>query len=255
MNTVRIIGIIPEKPNWTDRMSRESWHSWAGLEALLRADPKWESDQVDSVAAESLRVLRHMHDPAADFPFQSRGLVVGYVQSGKTANYTAVAARAVDAGYRIIIVLSGIHDSLRNQTQKRLERELVRDESIDLSQNDRRLEWRTLTTATEDFAEQDVRINKAGESAFAGINPMSRQTCGLGFFPGGDGLWKEHDSIEPMTDDPRKIMVGFVTFTSSTQPERLLLHQCLSGATPGQEKHRQQLLLKRSSRQRASQFP
>jgi hypothetical protein len=47
------------------------------------------------------------------------------VQSGKTANYTAVAARAVDAGYRLIIVLSGIHDALRNQTQVRLERELV----------------------------------------------------------------------------------------------------------------------------------
>ncbi len=37
------------------------------------------------------------------------GLVVGYVQSGKTANFTALIAKAVDAGYKSIIVLSGIH--------------------------------------------------------------------------------------------------------------------------------------------------
>src|SRR5215831_12240649 len=106
-------------------MQEDSWYHWSRLKSLLRSDPKWESHQVDSVAAESLRVLRHLPDPHHSVPFQGRGLVVGYVQSGKTANYTAVAARAGDAGYRIVIVLSGIHDSLRNQTQKRLEQELA----------------------------------------------------------------------------------------------------------------------------------
>jgi hypothetical protein len=77
--------------------------------------------------------------------------VVGYVQSGKTANYTAVAARAVDAGYRMVIVLSGIHDSLRNQTQIRLERELVGDQRIDLHGVNDSMAWATLTTPTEDF--------------------------------------------------------------------------------------------------------
>ncbi len=56
--------------------------------------------------------------------FQVRGLVVGYVQSGKTANFSALAAKGVDAGYRIVIVLSGLHNSLRRQTQLRLEDEL-----------------------------------------------------------------------------------------------------------------------------------
>jgi len=73
--------------------------------------------------------------------YQCRGLVVGYVQSGKTANFTAVAARAADVGYRLIIVLSGIHDSLRNQTQKRLNRELVRVG----------VDWTSLTTEESDF--------------------------------------------------------------------------------------------------------
>lgn len=158
MATVRIVGAVPPRQSWTDRLSAESWYHWGRLEALLRADPKWESPQVDSVAAESLRVLRHLNDPLQNTEFQGRGLVVGYVQSGKTANYTAVAARAVDAGYRIVIVLSGIHDSLRNQTQNRLERELTGHQEGGLQRAERGREWISLTTPTEDFKEQDVRI-------------------------------------------------------------------------------------------------
>ena len=158
MATVRIVGAVPPKPSWTDRLSAESWYHWGRLEALLRADTKWEAPQVDSVASESLRVLRHLNDPLQNTEFQGRGLVVGYVQSGKTANYTAVAARAVDAGYRIVIVLSGIHDSLRNQTQNRLERELTGHQEGGLPRAERGREWISLTTPTEDFKEQDVRI-------------------------------------------------------------------------------------------------
>jgi hypothetical protein len=141
---------------WTDRLA-DSWRYWKRLEALLRSDPKWEQQQVDSVSAESLRVLQHLPDPKSTTPFQGRGLVVGYVQSGKTANYTAVAARAVDAGYRMVIVLSGIHDSLRNQTQTRLERELTGNQG-NCAREDGCQAWITLTTPTEDFKEQDGSI-------------------------------------------------------------------------------------------------
>jgi hypothetical protein len=158
MATVHFVGTVPQSPNWTDRLFKESWYHWGRLEALLRADPAWEALQVDSVAAESLRVLRHLNDPLQNAPFQGRGLVVGYVQSGKTANYTAVAARAADAGYRIVIVLSGIHDSLRNQTQNRLERELTGHQATGLPRAERGKEWISLTTPTEDFKEQDERI-------------------------------------------------------------------------------------------------
>jgi Z1 domain len=158
MTTVRIIGTVPLRPNWTDRLTRDSWYHWGRFETLLRASPKWEPQQVDSVAAESLKVLRHLHDPQGASRFQGRGLVVGYVQSGKTANYTAVAARAADAGYRIVIILSGIHDSLRNQTQNRLERELTGHQTGGVPRAERGREWISLTTPTEDFKEQDVRL-------------------------------------------------------------------------------------------------
>lgn len=58
-----------------------------------------------------------------------KGLVVGFVQSGKTANYAGLIAKSVDAGYRIIIVLAGMHSNLREQTQVRLAKDLGLDES------------------------------------------------------------------------------------------------------------------------------
>ena len=59
-----------------------------------------------------------------------KGLVVGYVQSGKTANFTGVTAKAIDAGYRLVIVLAGTLNLLRAQTQRRLDMELIGQENI-----------------------------------------------------------------------------------------------------------------------------
>ncbi|MRV76303.1 hypothetical protein GJ700_31795 [Duganella sp. FT92W] len=152
MSEVRIVRAAASRSNWTARLADQALAgSWAQLEALLRADPKWQESQVDSVAAESFKVLTQLPDPQNAASFQGRGLVVGYVQSGKTANYTAVAARAVDAGYRVVIVLSGIHDSLRNQTQLRLERELIGNQGITQSESGPTRQWITLTAPEEDF--------------------------------------------------------------------------------------------------------
>lgn len=164
MGVVRVIGSVPPKPVWTDRITSGNWQNWRRLEESLRSDPKWESSQVDSVAAESLRVLRQLPDPESQASFQGRGLVVGYVQSGKTANYTAVVARAADAGYRLFVVMSGIHDSLRNQTQVRLERELIADRRSGEAEY---REWETLTSATEDFRDQDLQVLLTGRTILA----------------------------------------------------------------------------------------
>lgn len=146
MTSPRVRELRPADASWTDDLPAQSNGSWARLERQLLASDRWRPDQVASLASESARVLRHLPDPRDDGPFQCRGLVVGYVQSGKTANYTAVAARALDAGYRLIIVLSGIHDALRNQTQARLERELVAEELT------------ILTGKTEDFRDPGVDV-------------------------------------------------------------------------------------------------
>lgn len=132
----------PRLALWTDGTA---WANWSRHEAYLRSLPNWKPHQIASVAEESLRIISKTI-PVGRPEFQCRGLVVGYVQSGKTANFTAVAARAADVGYRLIIVLSGIHDSLRNQTQRRLNLELA-GVGVD---------WITLTDETSDFHEPPV---------------------------------------------------------------------------------------------------
>jgi hypothetical protein len=158
MSTVRIVGTEPLRPDWTDRIPAGEWYYWGRFEAHLRRQSSWTPQQIDSVAGESLRILRRMHDPTRQPPFQGRGLVVGYVQSGKTANYTAVAARAADAGYRVVVVLSGIHDSLRNQTQNRLERELTGHQPGGVGPAAVGRDWICLTSPTTDFHDCDPRM-------------------------------------------------------------------------------------------------
>ena len=66
-------------------------------------------------------ILGLLEDPQREGPWDRRGLVVGHVQSGKTASYTGLICKAADAGYKVIIVLAGIHNNLRAQTQMRLD--------------------------------------------------------------------------------------------------------------------------------------
>ena len=80
---------------------------------------------LEKIDIESESILRRLHDPRDPHSWNTKGLVLGNIQSGKTANYSALIAKAADAGYRLIIVLSGIHNDLRAQTQMRLESEFI----------------------------------------------------------------------------------------------------------------------------------
>jgi hypothetical protein len=73
----------------------------------------------------SLSIVKKFGDPKSPGPFFVKGMVVGSVQSGKTANFNGVINSAVDTGYQFIIVLSGIMEDLRNQTQKRIEKDVI----------------------------------------------------------------------------------------------------------------------------------
>lgn len=105
-----------------------SWY-WPAYRRLL-SEKGWPETSVASLDAASDRVVERLADPTFESAYQSKGLVVGYVQSGKTANFTGVIAKAVDAGYRLVIVLGGTLNLLRAQTQRRLDMELVGRENI-----------------------------------------------------------------------------------------------------------------------------
>jgi len=93
-------------------------------------DSGWDPDAISKLDVATTRVVERLSDPTRPQAYQSKGLVVGYVQSGKTANFTGVLAKSIDAGYRLVIVLTGTIDLLRKQTQRRLDMELVGIENI-----------------------------------------------------------------------------------------------------------------------------
>lgn len=69
-------------------------------------------------------VMNNLANPT-DQEFSRYGMVVGHVQSGKTANYSALVAKAADAGYKFIVVVAGGMNNLRNQTQQRINESFV----------------------------------------------------------------------------------------------------------------------------------
>ena len=68
------------------------------------------------------RILDSLFDPnESNVQTNKKGLVVGQVQSGKTANYTGLICKAADAGFGLVIIMAGIHNNLRSQTQLRID--------------------------------------------------------------------------------------------------------------------------------------
>jgi hypothetical protein len=105
---------------WLDaRRGAIDWRFWdAYREWSLRRLPR---DVVRGMDRMTDDILGHLEDPQRDGRWDRRGMVVGQVQSGKTSNYTGLICKAADAGYKFIVVLTGLHNSLRSQTQRRLD--------------------------------------------------------------------------------------------------------------------------------------
>nr|BFE83840.1 hypothetical protein GCM10020093_064410 [Planobispora longispora] len=117
-------------PWYTDAIQRERGFYWDHYSRFLNEERGWAPEAVAALDIATDRVVERLSDPAREDAYQAKGLVVGYVQSGKTANFTGVLAKAIDSGYRLIIVLTGTTDLLRAQTQRRLDMELVGRENL-----------------------------------------------------------------------------------------------------------------------------
>ena len=96
---------------------------WNRYKRYLEEVKHWNPRVTGKLGQISDEIVDYLGDPKSDSPFQRRGLVLGDVQSGKTASYTAICNKAADTGYRVIIVLAGTIENLRQQTQERLDAE------------------------------------------------------------------------------------------------------------------------------------
>jgi len=98
-------------------------------ELLLRGG--WAPRVAATLDRSTDELLDLLGDPAAKHAWKRRGLVVGDVQSGKTASYAALICKAADAGYRMIILLTGTLENVRRQTQERLDAAFIGFDSRD----------------------------------------------------------------------------------------------------------------------------
>lgn len=105
--------------DWLDAERKNGWAYWERYRNWQ--ERKLSCAAIDGLDASTDRILELLEDPRREGPWDRRGLVVGHVQSGKTGNYIGLINKAADAGYKIIIVLAGLHNNLRSQTQIRLD--------------------------------------------------------------------------------------------------------------------------------------
>ncbi|WP_326578321.1 Z1 domain-containing protein [Actinacidiphila glaucinigra] len=151
-----------EEPHAVVLDGRDTWYTgpqakdkcWPAIVDLLRKDGWPEEPSIRSLDDSSTRVVSLLNHPK-EKAFSTRGLVVGYVQSGKTTNFTSVMAKAADRGYKLFIVLAGIHNGLRRQTQARLAQQLVEPNPS---------RWFQLTGLDRDFTPQENPASYFGRS-------------------------------------------------------------------------------------------
>lgn len=91
----------------------------------MAQEKHWSNDMINDMDRNTTELMNRIGDPREIGPWARRGLAIGDVQSGKTVNYTSLCNKAIDTGYKIIIVLAGRTNTLRKQTQKRLEKDFI----------------------------------------------------------------------------------------------------------------------------------
>lgn len=138
----RVNAVRTRRMPWYSGPSAQS-SNWDAYRAFL-IEKGWENT-IPSIDESSSGVVASLYNPGTP-RYESRGLVLGYVQSGKTANMTAVIAKAADAGYKLVIILTGMIEKLRKQTQRRIESDLILRPGAQ--------KWHRWTTEDADFTLQ-----------------------------------------------------------------------------------------------------
>ncbi len=105
--------------DWLTTARKQDWRYWQRYREWLERDLSFKV--VEGLDRSTDSVLALLEDPRREGTWDRRGLVVGHVQSGKTGHYSGLICKAADAGYKIVIVLAGLHNNLRSQTQMRLD--------------------------------------------------------------------------------------------------------------------------------------
>lgn len=161
----------PHDENWVKDKENVKWNYWTDYERQLSSEG-WGPRVIHTMGEVTDKILGLLKDPEDPGKWDRRGLVIGHVQSGKTANYIGLIAKAADAGYRFIIVIAGIHNNLRKQTQSRIDEGFIgrNGETKQLvgvgELNKRRAFPIPLTNTASDFSKKFASANTADLEAY-----------------------------------------------------------------------------------------
>lgn len=109
---------------WLHTVSSDKYYS-ERYYTYLQNEERLPARVVDVMKRTNEDILERLGNPNIEMPFKRQGLVVGNVQSGKTANYLSLINLAADYDYKLIILITGIHNNLRSQTQKRVNKGFI----------------------------------------------------------------------------------------------------------------------------------
>jgi hypothetical protein len=113
------------KPWLNDYRKEIDWLFWNRYQKYLLTQKNWAWDSISDIDKATDIIIDHLCYPKNEQGFRIKGLVMGDIQSGKTANYTGLINKAVDIGFKLVIVLAGLTNDLRHQTQIRLDKEFI----------------------------------------------------------------------------------------------------------------------------------
>ena len=142
---------------------------WERYKKYLLIDQGFSTNVVNTMDDILDTLTDLLGDPAREISYNRRGLIIGDVQSGKTSNYTGLICKAVDAGYKVIVLLTGTIEKLRQQTQQRIDEGFVGSDSsammkqredgliIGAGQYDSSIRPMVLTSTVDDFKTQNAR--------------------------------------------------------------------------------------------------
>lgn len=124
-----------------DRKGSIQWRFWNRYMTYLEREFGMAPTVVNNLHALTDMILERLEEPVRSGPWDRRGMVVGSVQSGKTANYVGLINKAVDVGYKLVIVLAGIHSNLRAQTQLRVDEGVLGFDTQKTRKLDQQSQW------------------------------------------------------------------------------------------------------------------
>jgi RecG-like helicase len=184
-NKIRLepgVAIVPRthKKWFADRKQELDLAYWSRFKQLLVKDKGFPVNVVAEMDKVSDEIVDLLGDPTrTEEREQRRGLIIGDVQSGKTVNYSGIICKAVDARYRVVILMTGTTNDLRKQTQMRLDESFTGIDTgsetlnfIGVGQYNKRLRPISFTTVDKDFSKSAAKQLSSALSQSDGDRPM-----------------------------------------------------------------------------------